>query len=176
MWGVPLNRTASVMGQQQLLLLVLGIVMVGLAVVVGIQAFSENRQKAELDAFSGRVVEVAAAAAAYYHTPAMFGGNERADDMGAPLSLEALGIEQTASNSNWSRLDRDGTRLQLTVSNDARPLVIMHSLPVSDGIQRVELALWGADPECFARRVRERSGSSWTTVSGSLGRPTGCSW
>jgi Tfp pilus assembly ATPase PilU len=34
------------MGQQQLLLLVLGIVIVGLAVVVGIQAFSENQKQA----------------------------------------------------------------------------------------------------------------------------------
>ena len=34
------------MGQQQLLLLVLGIVIVGLAVVVGIQAFGENQKKA----------------------------------------------------------------------------------------------------------------------------------
>src|SRR5690554_5459445 len=38
------------MGQQQLLLLVLGIVIVGLAVVVGIQAFGENQKKANSDA------------------------------------------------------------------------------------------------------------------------------
>ena len=40
------------MGQQQLLLLVLGIVIVGLAVVVGIQAFSENQRKANADAMT----------------------------------------------------------------------------------------------------------------------------
>ena len=164
------------MGQQQLLLLVLGIVIVGLAVVAGIQAFSENQRKAQLDAHSARVLEVAAATATYYHKPAMFGGNERDDDMGAPLSLEALGFEQTSSSSNWSRQDRDGTRLQLTVTNDARPLVIMHAIPTTDGVQRVELALWGAEQECFARRVRVRDGGSWSTVSGSLGRPSGCSW
>ena len=37
------------MGQQQLLLLVLGIVIVGLAVVVGIQAFSENQKQSNAD-------------------------------------------------------------------------------------------------------------------------------
>lgn len=37
------------MGQQQLLLLVLGTVLVGLAVVVGIQAFQENQRKNALD-------------------------------------------------------------------------------------------------------------------------------
>lgn len=38
------------MGQQQLLLLTLGIVIVGLAVVAGIEIFSENRIKANADA------------------------------------------------------------------------------------------------------------------------------
>ena len=38
------------MGQQQLLLLTLGIVIVGLAVVAGIEIFSENRVKANADA------------------------------------------------------------------------------------------------------------------------------
>ena len=37
------------MGQQQLLLLVLGIVLVGLAVVVGIQRFNEARRQATID-------------------------------------------------------------------------------------------------------------------------------
>ncbi len=38
------------MGQQQLLLLILGTVIVGRAVVVGISPFSENRIKARADA------------------------------------------------------------------------------------------------------------------------------
>ena len=47
------------MGQQQLLLLVLGIVIVGLAVVVGIQAFSENQKKSNADALVNDAIRIA---------------------------------------------------------------------------------------------------------------------
>ena len=62
------------MGQQQLLLLVLGIVIVGLAVVVGIQAFSENQQKANLDAMVNDGVRIASDLQAWSLKPRAFGG------------------------------------------------------------------------------------------------------
>ncbi len=64
------------MGQQQLLLLVLGIVIVGLAVVVGIQAFSENQQKANLDAMVNDGVRIASDLQAWSLKPQAFGGPE----------------------------------------------------------------------------------------------------
>lgn len=62
------------MGQQQLLLLVLGIVIVGLAVVVGIQAFSENQKKANADALVMTSMRIASDAQAWLRKPAAFGG------------------------------------------------------------------------------------------------------
>ena len=62
------------MGQQQLLLLVLGIVIVGLAVVVGIQAFGENQDKANADALVNDGVRIASDAQAWALKPAAFGG------------------------------------------------------------------------------------------------------
>jgi len=62
------------MGQQQLLLLVLGIVIVGLAVVVGIQAFGENQKKANSDALVNDVVRIASDAQAWNLKPTAFGG------------------------------------------------------------------------------------------------------
>ncbi len=62
------------MGQQQLLLLVLGIVIVGLAVVVGIQAFSENQKKANADALVNDAIRVASDAQAWMLKPTAFGG------------------------------------------------------------------------------------------------------
>ena len=53
------------MGQQQLLLLVLGIVIVGLAVVVGIQAFGENQRKANNDALINDGIRIASDAQAW---------------------------------------------------------------------------------------------------------------
>lgn len=62
------------MGQQQLLLLVLGIVIVGLAVVVGIQAFSENSKKANADALVNDAIRIVSDAQAWKLKPAAFGG------------------------------------------------------------------------------------------------------
>ena len=62
------------MGQQQLLLLVLGIVIVGLAVVVGINAFGENQRKANADAMVNDAIRVASDAQAWKLKPAAFGG------------------------------------------------------------------------------------------------------
>ena len=62
------------MGQQQLLLLVLGVVIVGLAVVVGIQAFSENQSKANADAMVNDGVRIASDIQAWALKPAAFGG------------------------------------------------------------------------------------------------------
>ena len=69
------------MGQQQLLLLVLGIVIVGLAVVVGIQAFSENQQKANLDAMVNDGVRIASDLQAWSLKPQAFGGPAAGDSL-----------------------------------------------------------------------------------------------
>jgi len=62
------------MGQQQLLLLVLGIVIVGLAVVVGINAFSENRIKASADALVNDGLRIASDVQAWALKPEQLGG------------------------------------------------------------------------------------------------------
>ena len=67
------------MGQQQLLLLVLGIVIVGLAVVVGINAFSENRIKANADALVTDGLRIASDVQAYVLKPQQFGGGNDGD-------------------------------------------------------------------------------------------------
>jgi hypothetical protein len=62
------------MGQQQLLLLVLGIVIVGLAVVIGIQAFSENKTNSTTDAMSTEIVRIASDIQTWSLKPQAFGG------------------------------------------------------------------------------------------------------
>ena len=77
------------MGQQQLLLLVLGIVIVGLAVVVGIQAFGENQRKANSDALVNDGIRIASDAQAWALKPTAFGGGD-----GDFQSLDAAGTAQ----------------------------------------------------------------------------------
>ena len=62
------------MGQQQLLLIVLGVIIVGVAVVVGIQMFSESAESANIDAVSTELLNYASAAQQYYAKPTGMGG------------------------------------------------------------------------------------------------------
>ena len=80
------------MGQQQLLLLVLGIVIVGLAVVVGIQAFSENQKKANADALVMTGMRIASEAQAWLRKPAAFGGAVSADGV-RPINFSGLMLD-----------------------------------------------------------------------------------
>lgn len=78
------------MGQQQLLLLVLGMVIVGIAVVAGIQAFGEGKEKASRDAAVSDAMRVISDIQAWKMKPAAFGGGSSAtsiptfNDLGYP--------------------------------------------------------------------------------------------
>ncbi len=94
------------MGQQQLLLLVLGIVIVGLAVVVGIQAFGENQKKANSDAIVNDVIRVASDAQAWNLKPTAFGGGNGAF---TNVDLQKLGFTTTGTGTamNYNNLNGD---------------------------------------------------------------------
>lgn len=131
------------MGQQQLLLLVLGIVIVGLAVVVGIQAFGENQKKANSDALVNDAVRIASDAQAWKLKPAAFGGGADAADPNnvnfSGLALAQLGYELNTA----SRYDNLNGEFGLTPS--ATNLVIT-GCSATNGNQ-VVVTVSGTDPE-----------------------------
>lgn len=109
------------MGQQQLLLLVLGIVIVGLAVVVGIQAFGENQRKANNDALINDGIRIASDAQSWALKPTAFGGGDGdfllAD--GSDMDLNDLGYQPDANgvysnvNGNFSITVSDANTVQI---------------------------------------------------------------
>ena len=62
------------MGQQQLLLIVLGIIIVGIAVVVGINVFTASSSSTNRDAVISDLTNLASMAQQYYRKPAALGG------------------------------------------------------------------------------------------------------
>ena len=62
------------MGNQQLIILVIGVVIVGIATVVGIDAFEDNRVKANADAIAQDLAKMGADAQAWKQKPTPFGG------------------------------------------------------------------------------------------------------
>ena len=62
------------MGQQQLLLIVLGVIIVGIAIVVGINLFQANAVEGNRNRLVADLNNLASMAQAYYKKPASLGG------------------------------------------------------------------------------------------------------
>lgn len=62
------------MGTQQLLLIVLSVIIVGIAVTVGISIFGSDTQQANADAVVQDCIRIASGAQSYYRKPAILGG------------------------------------------------------------------------------------------------------
>ncbi len=62
------------MGQQQLLLIVLGVIIVGIAVVVGINVFTASSYQANQDAVTADLTTLASMAQQFYRKPTALGG------------------------------------------------------------------------------------------------------
>lgn len=110
------------MGQQHLLLLVLGTVIVGLAVVVGIQSFSENQLKANAGAMINDAIRIASDAQAWKLKPQAFGGGADVSNW-TSLTFGQIGYQTNSDgeyeNTNGSCVlqDQTSTTLQIVCSN-----------------------------------------------------------
>ncbi len=65
------------MGQQQLLLIVLGVIVVGIAVILGITIFRQNAIEQKRTVIINECTTLASTAIEYYKKPAMLGGGGR---------------------------------------------------------------------------------------------------
>ncbi len=65
------------MGQQQLLLIVLSVIIVGVAIAVGVTQFQSNAVESNRQAVISDLVNYAAKAQRYYRTPAQLGGGSQ---------------------------------------------------------------------------------------------------
>jgi len=64
-------------GQQQLLMIVLGMIIVGIAIVVGVNLFLSNAADAKRDSLVNELLHIASLAQQHYKTPDSYGGGSR---------------------------------------------------------------------------------------------------
>lgn len=112
------------MGQQQLLLLVLGVVIVGLATVIGLDAYAQKHRQVNADALVDDAIRVAAQAQTWRITPRVFGGGlENADATpwaGASFGVFGLTVDDDGkyiTANGLMTLAVAGTTLTLTAEN-----------------------------------------------------------
>ena len=150
------------MGQQQLLLLVLGIVIVGLAVVAGIQAFRENQRKAQIDVYTEQAVRIASNALAWKARPRATGGGQDGYAM-AGLTLTQLGFSnvtnQSCGNGGCQQAQTSsGTYVTLWDPGSSYPHVAVVNANPATGQSTLEIAVFvhGSSLSCFRTRTRIR--------------------
>jgi Tfp pilus assembly protein PilE len=92
------------MGQQQLLLIILGVIVVGIAVAVGITMFTDNAISANRDAVTNDLVNLAARAQQFYRRPTALGGggNNFTGLTADAAGLRKLTNRETNANGTYS--------------------------------------------------------------------------
>jgi Tfp pilus assembly protein PilE len=85
------------MGQQQLLLIILGVIVVGIAVAVGITMFQDNAVSANRDAVTNDLVNLASRAQQFYRRPTALGGGGNSF---VGLTADGPGLAKLTSKSS----------------------------------------------------------------------------
>lgn len=99
------------MGQQQLLLIILGVIVVGIAVAVGITMFQDNAVSANRDAVTNDLVNLAARAQQYYRRPTALGGGQGSF---ASIALSQLTSKPSNANGSYALSSPTATSVTLT--------------------------------------------------------------
>jgi hypothetical protein len=87
------------MGQQQLLLLILAAVIVGVAIVMGINMFAENAAQANQDAVMQDCLTIASRAQSWYRRPGAMGGG---NNTYTGLTLAAINFDSPNENGAYA--------------------------------------------------------------------------
>ena len=87
------------MGQQQLLLIVLGVIVVGIAVVVGINLFNASSVEANRDGVVSDLNNLGAMAIQFYKKPVSMGGGGRA--LTLLMAVQVGQYQQLYKYSKW---------------------------------------------------------------------------
>jgi hypothetical protein len=101
------------MGQQQLLLIVLGVIVVGIAIAAGMGLFSASKESSIKDELVNQTLAIAANAQQYYSKPtSMAGGNQSFLNFGTGGS--ALGKLAYTTNGTYAVGAGSATSIEIT--------------------------------------------------------------
>jgi len=117
------------MGQQQLLLVILVTIIVGIATVVAINTFGSAADQANIDAVNNDVATLASAAQGYYMRPDMLGGGGRTF---TNLTFQGLAFPYTRISSDNLEVENENGRYVIT-ARTADHFTINYTPASSDG-------------------------------------------
>jgi hypothetical protein len=104
------------MGQQQLLLIVLSVIIVGIAVVVGINMFNDQAAGSNLDAINADLMNLASRAQQHWRRPVSMGGGGHSFELltATPAGLAYLTTQPSNENGIYS-ISTPGNATNVTI-------------------------------------------------------------
>jgi Tfp pilus assembly protein PilE len=125
------------MGQQQLLLIILGVIVVGIAVAVGITMFNDSAVSANRDAVTNDLVNLASRAQQYYRRPTALGGGG-----GSFVNLTSgSGMKLITKTSGSSMANGNGTYTIVSSSASTIQFQGLGSETGNDGSNKVKVVM-----------------------------------
>ena len=133
------------MGQQQLLLIVVTTVIIGLAIMIGVDVFGSSMAKANEDSVRKDIIEVSSRLQQFYRTPSVLGGG----DYGFPSSLtfnnigyygdEVNGVTFENANGSYT-LSVDGSRVTISGAGNEVGVFLTYTLTANSTLRKLTLA------------------------------------
>ena len=108
------------MGQQQLLIIVMAFLIVGIAVVAGIMLFTDNAIDRNRDALMSDLLNLSARAQAYYRRPRIYGGGEGSF---VGLTTDLAGMKKLVNTQAYPWVNDNG-RYRIGVAGTKQSVVL----------------------------------------------------
>ena len=118
------------MGQQQLLLVILVTIIVGIATVVAINTFGSAADAANLDAVRQDLATIASSAQGYYMKPEMLGGGGRDFD---DLTFQGMAVPGEVSADGLTLTNENGTYTMTSPTGDSQTFDVTATPASADG-------------------------------------------
>ena len=133
------------MGQQQLLLLVVTTVIVGLAIIIGVEAFGSSMAKANEDSVRKDIIEISSRLQQYYRTPQALGGGGY--NFASDLTFNNIGYyDEGASGASYENangtytLGVSGSVVTITGTGNEAGVILTYTLTANTTLRKLTLA------------------------------------
>ncbi len=137
------------MGSQQILMIVLGVVVVGIAVAISLLFFDQSAEQSSRDALAQDCLKLASNAQGYFQTPAMLGGGNNSFD---GITIRDCGMEADARGEGhnlsgvFSIADAEGMTVSIRATSATDPsksVTVLVDMRPADPSRRLSVAFAG---------------------------------
>jgi len=119
------------MGQQQMLLVLMAVMVVGIALVLGLTMFQENAMAANQDEVRDALMTVAVRAQGWYRRPAMLGGGSRSFSQ---ISWTKINFDSSTISGVFTMTNKQQASFRITGVSKEDPSWSLSLLVFADSI------------------------------------------